>query len=144
MLAGIGVTRERSQKVSFISPVIRTGGALFSATGSRTTPGRIVTPAAGPLTGATQRAFPECTIIGVDDYAQALAAVVDGHADAAALNLHVGSVIAKRNHHGWFDIPTEPFHVINLAPAFAPDRHPDLRQALDTLIGSAPDQDESR
>ena len=47
----------------------------------------------------------EADMIAVETYAEALNAVIAGAADRAALNFHVGSTLAQRNHPGRFALP---------------------------------------
>ena len=130
LLAGLGVTKARASTLVFGSPLVRTGGALFARHDSDRVR-RIVTPAAGPLRDPTISAFPDCEVVDAVDYPDALAQVVAGCADAAALNLHVGRVLAEREHTGVFALPQELFVVVELAPAYRPDHDPDLRRLLD-------------
>lgn len=133
MLAALGVTVERQRQVVFGRPVVHTGGALFRLVGSLGRPRSIATPTAGPLLAATRRIFPDCEVLEATDYPDALRQVIDGSTDAAALNLHVGATFAEREHPGAFDLPSEPFEVVDLAPAYAPGHDPTLRQALDAF-----------
>ncbi len=140
LLAGLGVTAERARAIVFGETLVRTGGALFvrRAAGSPPSPGanpnpvrRIVTPSSGPLREPTRAAFPDCGLLDADDYPDALAQVLAGRADAAALNRHVGMAVAERQYPGQFELPQEPFAVIELAPAYAPDHDGDLKRLLD-------------
>ncbi|HJM20821.1 MAG TPA: transporter substrate-binding domain-containing protein [Acidimicrobiales bacterium] len=136
MLACLGVTTERQSQVVFGDPIIRTGGALFTIERQPTEPARIVTPSAGPLVAATQAAYPTCSVVEVDDYPQALSHVVDGHADAAALNFHVGSQVAEREFPGKFVPPGSTFEEIYLAPAWAPTHDTVFRNAITSVLAA--------
>jgi ABC-type amino acid transport substrate-binding protein len=120
MLGALGVTSQRKEQVQFGRPIVRTGGALYRLIGRSGPPSRIATPGAGPLLASTRRTFPDGEVIEALDYPDALRRVVDGTADAAALNLHVGATFAEREHTGAFELPTEPFEVVELAPAYPP------------------------
>jgi len=130
VLAGLGMTTSRATRLVFGKPVVRTGGALFAQRGAITVE-RIVTPTSGPLREPATAAFPECELVDAEDYPDALAKVLAGKADAAALNLHVGRVLAEREHAGLFELPEELFVVVDLAPAFASAHDSDLRRLLD-------------
>ena len=137
MLACLGVTTERQSQVVFGDPIIRTGGALFTIERQPTELTRIVTPSAGPLVAATQAAYPTCSVVEVDNYPQALRRVVDGHADAAALNFHVGSQLAEREFPGRFAAPETTFQTVYLAPAWAPTHDDAVRTAItDALVAT--------
>ena len=130
LLAGLGNTPERTRRLVFGRPLVRTGGALFTRPGTSTVR-RVVTPTSGPLRGPARDAFPHCEVLDAADYPDALAQVLDGTADAAALNIHVGAVLAERDHAGAFDPPEAMFAAVDLAPAYAPAHDPDLRRVLD-------------
>lgn len=130
LLAGLGVTADRARRLVFGKPLVRTGGALFARRGTDSVR-RIVTPISGPLREPASTAFPECELLDAEDYPDALRQVVAGHADAAALNLHVGAVLAEREHAGLLEIRQESFAVVELAPAYAQKHDVDLRRLLD-------------
>lgn len=145
LIAALGVTDERRQVVSFTRPLVETGGALFSRRGEAASVSRrgeaapglaasIVTPGAGPLVESARKCFPAAEILLVDGYAEALMAVLDGVADAAALNLHVGIELVERSHPGRFRLPDRPFEELTLAAAFASGHLEDVRRRLDDVI----------
>ena len=121
MLAGLGVTAERQEQVVFGAPLVETGGALFRLVDDRSELLRIATPSSGPLVRHTSAAYPDIRVVEVDDYPAALAAVLDGEVEAAALNLHVGAEFAERHHPGYFDLPRHAFAPVALAPAMRRD-----------------------
>ncbi|HJM22817.1 MAG TPA: hypothetical protein QF409_12600, partial [Acidimicrobiales bacterium] len=125
---------ERQKEVVFGEPIIQTGGAIFRLLETPTKPVRIVTPSAGPLVTATKNSFPECSVVTVDDYLAALKSVVEGHADAAALNVHVGQQVAEREFPEKFDYPSPIFREVFLAPAWALEHDDQLREALTSAI----------
>jgi len=134
LLACLGITDERQKEVVFGEPIIQTGGAIFRLLETPTKPVRIVTPSAGPLVTATKNSFPECSVVTVDDYLAALKSVVEGHADAAALNVHVGQQVAEREFPEKFDYPSPIFREVFLAPAWALEHDDQLREALTSAI----------
>ena len=138
VLAGLGVTPERAERLTFGPPVLQTGGALFRLADDDDRVRRIATPASGPLTGATRTSFPDAEVVEVADYPEALAAVADGEVDAAALNVHVGAQIAERQHGGLFGPPSSPFAPVDLAPAYRPGLSADGRRAIADALGLPP------
>jgi hypothetical protein len=68
-----------------------------------------VTPSAGPLTDIISRTAPAVKLSLTTDYEQSLARVIDGSADAAALNYHAGAVSAARLHPGQITKPSAMF-----------------------------------
>ena len=137
MLACLGVTAERQNEVVFGEPIIQTGGALFTLQERPAELARIVTPSAGPLVAATQAAYPTCSVVEADNYPHALGLVIEGHADAAALNFHVGRQIAEREFPQRFTFPDTTFHTVYLAPAWAPSHAAAVRTAItDALVAT--------
>ena len=116
------------ERADFSTPLAASGAAWFGQaeipSDGRPAPGtRLATPGAGPLLADLRRRYPDIVYIDVDTYAQALAAVVDGAADCAALNFHVGCYLAVRDHAGLFALPEAPFQKLPLALAFAKGAH---------------------
>jgi len=136
MLACLGVTTERQSQVVFGEPIIQTGGALFTLQERPTDLARIVTPLAGPLAVATQAEYPTCSLMNTDSYPRALSLVIEGHADAAALNFHVGSQLAEREFPGRFNLPDTIFHTVHLAPAWAPTHDTAFRNAITGVLAA--------
>lgn len=136
MLACLGVTAERQNEVVFGKPIIQTGGALFTLQERPTELARIVTPSAGPLVAATQAAYPTCSVVEADNYPHALSLVIEGHADAAALNFHVGRQIAEREFPQRFTLPDTTFHTVHLAPAWAPTHDDAFRNAITGVLAA--------
>lgn len=127
-LAGVGMAGERQDIFAFSKPLVVTGGAWIAAADSgwpgdddlrAAAPGRwrVVTPALGPLVAPIRERFPDLDLTVCEDYPSALQAVLDGHADAAALNLHVGCLMAQRDHPGQFRMPETPFVTLPLGLA---------------------------
>ncbi|HIF66443.1 MAG TPA: transporter substrate-binding domain-containing protein [Acidimicrobiia bacterium] len=136
MLACLGVTAERQNEVVFGEPIIQTGGALFTLQERPTELARIVTPSTGPLVAATQAAYPTCSVLEADNYPHALSLVIEGRADAAALNFHVGSQIAEREFPQRFTLPDTTFHTVHLAPAWAPSHDDAFRNAITGVLAA--------
>lgn len=105
-----------------------TGAAWFAARGGpwpsdsdllkpHEPPWRAVTPATGPLVALIRERFPLVELRTCEDYDSALRYVIDGDADAAALNWHVGRRLCQESHPGQFQDPKSPFHAIPLVVA---------------------------
>lgn len=134
ILACLGVTEDRKSQLVFGEPVILTGGALFRLLEAPAKDETIVTPAGGPLVLAARENFPNSSVVAVDGYPEALRLVSRGHADAAALNVHVGQRIAERDFPQEFGHPDPIFQEIYLAPAWPPKHDNDFREALNDVV----------
>lgn len=126
LLAGTGAAAGRADHLSFSAPVVATGGAWFpradvawpSQAELEAGGGAglcVVTPATGPLAPHISEAYPQLTLATCSDYADALAQVAAGEADAAALNAHVGRDLVADNVR--FAAPGATFIQINLVLA---------------------------
>jgi polar amino acid transport system substrate-binding protein len=110
------MTPERMKLYDFSAPVVTTGGALFVRAPSPmpenllAMSGKVVvTPRAGPLADLISRTAPAVRLSLATDYEQSLARVIDGSADAAALNYHAGAVLAARLYPGQITKPPAMF-----------------------------------
>ncbi|MCX5831186.1 MAG: transporter substrate-binding domain-containing protein [Deltaproteobacteria bacterium] len=65
----------------------------------------ICTPLKGPLTEFIERNFPEVLLRTVEDYPSALETVLKGKAEAAALNIHVGTSLINERYPKEFHVP---------------------------------------
>lgn len=126
------ITPERQRDYDFSIPITTTGAAWFASAskpveGSRPLSGsRLTTPAAGPLIAQLRRNFPDCSFVDVNSYAEALNAVIDGKADYAALNFHMGCYLANRDHAGRFHLPDAPFQQMAIGFALAKGSNADF------------------
>lgn len=114
---GVAVTEERRARLALSAPLVTTGGAWFRPTRRGGPIRRAATPAGGPLVAVLRRHFPDVAVVETADYAGSLAATLAGEADAAALNLHAGRLLAVRAFDGAFELPLHPFLAIDLAIA---------------------------
>lgn len=133
------VIPDRAGSLAFSAPIAHSGGAWFSTqaipAGGRPDPGaRVATPGAGPLLAPLRRDYPDLIYPEVDTYAESLSAVMDGAADCAALNFHVGRYLAGRDHPGRFVLPTAPFEELALALAVPKGTHATLLSDLDSVL----------
>lgn len=116
-IAFLGINPERKQTYDFSDPYLMTGGALFVKSPKppisdlKEFEGKTVaTPKEGPLAGYIQKQFPKVNVLtDVKDYTETLKVVLDGKADAAALNTQVGAVLARRLFPGKFSLPDKGF-----------------------------------
>jgi ABC-type amino acid transport substrate-binding protein len=130
-LAAFAVTPGREAIYDFAPPWFDTGAAFFapvpfdpvSAAGGTT----IATPAAGPLVQIVPQLFPSLGVIAVESYEAAFAAVREGDAQAAALNIHAGAAHAQAHH---WPLPGEPFLRVRLGLAVRKGSFPQLLRVL--------------
>jgi polar amino acid transport system substrate-binding protein len=139
-----GMTPERLRSYDFSAPVLTTGGALFVRSPSPTPENLmalagkvVVTPRTGPLADLISRAAPAVKLSLTTDYEQSLTRVIDGSADAAALNYHAGAVIAARLYPGQITKPAAMFQEIVNAVAVPKGTLPEfltrLNRGLDAI-----------
>jgi polar amino acid transport system substrate-binding protein len=94
----LAITPERQQTFDFSAPILMTGGALFVRAPSPTPKtfaelsGKVVvTPKTGPLVPFLQKNAQDVKLVLTKDYPESFARVIDGQAEAAALNFQVGA-----------------------------------------------------
>jgi ABC-type amino acid transport substrate-binding protein len=133
-----------SQKYDFTSSFVTTGGALFvrapnpAPSGVADLSGKtVITPKDGPFIPFFAKSFPNITVVPAageamsDEYAASLTAVVNGQADAAALNFHEGTRVVASSYAGKITVPTAMFVQFSLALAVTKGQHADLLNRLD-------------
>ena len=115
-------TPERQQSLDFTEPVLMTGGALYVRAPSPTPEslaalaGKIVvTPRAGPLADYIRKTAPAVNLVVTQDYEESLGRLVNGQADAAALNVSGGARIAVKLYPGQVTLPRIMFYEQPLA-----------------------------
>lgn len=115
-IAFYAINPERLKVYDFSKPYLITGGALFVRSPNFANKGlkelggkTVVTPKTGPLTEYIQKRFPRVKLLLARDYPASLKAVMDGKADAAALNIHVGNHLANQFFPGEFTPPKKVF-----------------------------------
>jgi polar amino acid transport system substrate-binding protein len=120
----LGITSERRVSFDFTDAFLMTGGALYVRVPQPTPEnlaalsGKIlVTPRTGPLAALIQKNAPGVKLQLTADYEESLARLIDGRADAAALNIQVGAALAKRLYPGQITIPRAMFSQEGLAIA---------------------------
>lgn len=137
-------TLEREKEFLFSRPLVWTSGALFFAATTGISQHKpvgeledgvlrtIATPGAGPLVASLQALFPGAQVVMVADYREALAFVIDGKADAAALNCHAGAKVAEKWFPGQFQIAGLRFAKTPLAVALL--LRADTREQADSWL----------
>jgi ABC-type amino acid transport substrate-binding protein len=137
-----GVVPERKIKFAHSAPLVVSGGAWFVPEttawpeGSPPDGAAVATPERGPLVGVIGRLYPSVTVVKVADYPAALNAALDGKADAAALNLHVGSYLIRRDYAGRFHLPNRPFLPIDMAFCCLAGEQDELLSAIDGALAA--------
>lgn len=123
------------QDLRFTSPLMTTAAALFHVAGGEAqSPSIIATPRSGPLAGMLRKKFPRSALVLTDDYAAALAEIVAGRAQAAALNVHVGWYFAETLHPGRFSRPRYLLEKLALAMAVREEHSPVSIERIDQCI----------
>lgn len=133
------VIPDRAGVLDFSAALTTSGGAWFSKCGvtieDRPDVGAsVATPPAGPLLAQLRRDYPDLVFPHVATYADALSAVINGSADCAALNFHVGCYLANRDHAGQFALPQRPFSPLPLALAVTKGLHGHVRMEIDAVL----------
>ena len=137
-IAFLGINPERRQSYDFSDPYLMTGGALLVKSPNlpcsdlREFEGKTVaTPKKGPLAGYIQNRFPKVNVLtDVKDYEETLKAVLDGKADAAALNTQVGPVLARKLFPGKFTLPEKGFLEVPIGVGVLKGKQGDLLTKL--------------
>jgi len=118
----LAVNPERLALFDFSDPVLVTGGGFFVSTPSPAPIHldelqgiRIATPATGPLAAFLRAHAPDMILVPTSDYIEPLRMVVSGEADAAALNLEAGCILAERLFPGRITLPAAHFLKLPLA-----------------------------
>jgi ABC-type amino acid transport substrate-binding protein len=132
--AFLGINPERRKTYDFSDPYLISGGALFvkspnpPSSDLKEFEGKtVVTPKIGPLAGYIEKNFPKVRVMtDVKSYTETLQAVVDGKADAAALNTQAGSVLAGQLFPGRFSMPEKGFLDIPIGIGVLKGMHGDL------------------
>lgn len=141
VLAYQGITPARQAEMDFSEPLVQTGAALFTLMPAAPAASldalhgkRIATPKAGPLYAEISRSHPDITVLDGVSYPESLRAVLDGRADAAALNLQAGLRLARQSFAGKFALPEVPYATLPLALAVAKGRRPVLLQTFNQAL----------
>jgi len=139
----LAITPERRADFDFADVFLTTGGALYvrapqaTPDGLATLSGKIlVTPRTGPLAAIIQKLAPEVKLELTANYEESLARLMDGSADAAALNFQVGAALAKRLYPGQVTIPRTIFSEQPLAVAVSKGQRGELLTRLNSGLAA--------
>ena len=137
---------ERLKSLDFSAPVLTTGGALYVRSPNPTPENLlvmsgkvVVTPQAGPLAAIISRSAPAVKLSVTTDYEQSLARLIDGTADAAALNYHVGGALADRLYPGQVTKPRGMFWEAPLAIGVLKGQRGDILDRLNKGLAAIRD-----
>ncbi len=125
-IAAKAITASRATQFTFSEPLLHTAAALFARAGTAppalpdTGTAIIATPARGPLVAIIGTEAPRARLLRTPDYNAALAALLAGRADFAALNADAGADLAHRVHPGRISPPGPRFAPLGLAVATLP------------------------
>ena len=121
-----GITPERRKTLDFSAPLLSTGGSLYVRAPQQAPDGlasmegkTVVTPRTGPLAAYIEKNAPQVKVLRTASYEESLALLVEGKADAAALNSHVGGRIADKLYPGKVNVARKMFLEVPLAVAVA-------------------------
>jgi ABC-type amino acid transport substrate-binding protein len=139
----LAITSERRQAFDFSAPILMTGGAFFVRAPSPTPPtitalagSIVVTPRTGPLVPFLQNERAALKLVLTKDYPESLARVIDGQADAAALNFQVGASMAASLYPGKVTRPSIMFTEVLDAVATRKGQNAHLLSLVNTGIAA--------
>jgi len=125
-----GRNLEREKLFDFTEPLIHSGGALYVLAPAPTPQGlaemagkTVVSPKTGPLVAYIRNSYSAVRVVPAADYEESLQLLVDGKADAAALNDVVGGALAARLYPGRITPAARRFLQIPLCIAVARGKH---------------------
>jgi polar amino acid transport system substrate-binding protein len=132
-----GITPERRKTLDFSAPLLSTGGSLYvrapeqapddlAALSGKT----VVTPRTGPLAAYIEKNAPQVKVVRSASYEESLAQLMEGKADAAALNSHVGGRIADKLYPGKVNVARRMFLEVPLAVAVKKGTHAALVEEI--------------
>jgi polar amino acid transport system substrate-binding protein len=131
------ITPERAQTMDFTDTLLMTGGSIYVRAGEtapsdlRALAGKVVvTPRTGPLAAFIRKNAPEIKLEVTDDYESSLDRLVRGTADAAALNVQAGAMIAAKLYPGRVTVAKTMFLELPLAAAVAKGQSADFVKRL--------------
>jgi polar amino acid transport system substrate-binding protein len=136
-----GITPDRRRTLDFSAPLLSTGGSLYvrapqeapdelSALAGKT----VATPRTGPLAGYIEKNAPQVKVLRTSSYEESLQLLVEGKADAAALNSHVGGAIADKLYPGKVNVARRMFLEVPLAVAVRKGTHAPLLERLNQAL----------
>jgi len=137
-IAFLAIDAKRRETYDFSDPYLISGGALYvkapglPSSDLRAFEGKTVaTPKEGPLAGFIQKNFPKVNVLtDVKSYEETLQAVLNGKADAAALNTQAGAVLARELFPGRFSLPDKGFLETPIGVGVMKSKHGDFLKKL--------------
>jgi polar amino acid transport system substrate-binding protein len=103
----MAITASFQQSYDFSEPVMSSGGGLFVRAPEQTPSDLaaleekiVVTPQTGPLAAYIAKTAPRVKLVVTKDYDESFAKLLSGEADAAALNLQVGTAMVTQLYSG--------------------------------------------
>lgn len=138
-----GITAERRETLDFSAPLLSTGGSLYVRS-PQTAPDElaalagktVVTPRTGPLAGYIEKNAPQVKVVRTASYEESLQLLVEGKADAAALNSHVGGKIADKLYPGKVNVAQRMFLEVPLAVAVKKGTQRPLLERLNQALAA--------
>ena len=125
----VAINAQRRDTMDFGSALLMSGGALFVRAPAATPTDlawlqgkTVVTPKTGPLAGFIAKQVPGARLVVTADYDESLARLMSGEADAAALNMQVGAMLAAQHYPGQITPADRLFLELPLAAATAKGR----------------------
>jgi ABC-type amino acid transport substrate-binding protein len=110
------ITPERRQTMDFTEMLLMTGGSIYVRAGEvapdslAALAGKVVvTPRTGPLAAFIGKTAPAAKLEVTEDYETSLERLVTGKADAAALNVQAGAMIANKLYPGKVTVADKMF-----------------------------------
>ena len=138
-----GITPERRKTLDFSAPLLSTGGSLYVRAPAQAPDDlasmngkTVVTPRTGPLAAYIEKNAPQVRVLRTASYEESLAQLVEGKADAAALNSHVGGRIADKLYPGKVSVARRMFLEVPLALAVAKGTQAGTLKRLDEGIAA--------
>jgi len=138
-----GDTPERRRTFDFSAPLIATGGSLYVRAPAQAPSelasfaGKtVVTPRTGPLAAFIEKNAPQVRVVRTASYEESLAQLVEGKADAAALNSHVGGQIAAQLYPGRVSVAPRMFLEVPLGLAVPKGTQAAMLKRLDDALAA--------
>jgi ABC-type amino acid transport substrate-binding protein len=137
------ITPERLQTMDFTETLLMTGGAIYVRASEaapadlRSLAGKVVvTPRTGPLAALIRKNAPEIKLEVTEDYESSLDRLVKGTADAAALNVQAGAMIANKLYPGKVTVAKTMFLELPFAAAVTKGQNADFVAKLNAGLSA--------
>jgi polar amino acid transport system substrate-binding protein len=137
------ITPERARIMDFTDTLLMTGGAIYVRAGDpapddlRALAGKVVvTPRTGPLAAFIRNNAPEIKLEVTEDYESSLERLVKGTADAAALNVQAGAMIAAKLYPGKVTVAKTMFLELPFAAAVVKGQSADFVKRLNAGLAA--------